>query len=153
MRKIILLVLILFAISNCTEKKERVYHPKRDKKFSEALKYSSKITFLIKRANQHEYSRDDSAFDSIEKYAAVNNIQIKKFKSLFSNSVKTAYCPDSKSNYLISFYQREKVIAQYFADTIKLKDSVIVFQGGYQSSEIIGKSNWNSFLKEIKISN
>ena len=121
MRKIILLIIIQLALSNCTEKKEKVYHPKRDKKFSEALNYSTKITFLIKKANQHEYSRDDSAFDSIEKYSVANKIQIRKFKNLFNNSEKTAYCPNSKSNFLINFYQGNKITNQYFADTIKLK--------------------------------
>ncbi len=39
------------------------------------------------------------AFVAKEKYAAENKVQIQKFKNLFNNAERTAYCPDSKANY------------------------------------------------------
>ena len=151
MRNIFIIILIQLSIISCNQKSEKPYQPKKDEKFSEAVNNCTKITFLTKKENQHEYSRDDSAFILKEKYAAVNKVQIQKFKSLFTNAERTAYCPDSRSNYMIVFLNKQKQISQYFADTIKSKDKVIVFQAGYQSSQIIKKTAWNSFLQEVEL--
>jgi hypothetical protein len=151
MRNIFIIIFIQLIIISCNQKNEKPYQPKKDEKFSEAVNSCTKIVFLIKKENQFDYSREDSAFVAKEKYAAENKVQIQKFKNLFNNAERTAYCPDSKANYMIVFYNNQKQIDYYYVDTIKLKDKVIVFQKGYQSSQIIEKLMWNNFLKEVKL--
>jgi len=151
MRNFFIIILIQLTIISCNQKNKKTWQPRKDEQFYGAVDSCTKIVFLTKKENQHEYSHDDSAFVAKEKYAAENKVQIQNFKSLFKNAERTAYCPDSKSNYMIVFLNKKKQIKQYFADTIKLKDRVIVFQTGYQSSQIIGKTAWNNFLEEVKL--
>jgi hypothetical protein len=81
MRNIFIIIFIQLIIISCNQKNEKPYQPKKDEKFSEAVNSCTKIVFLIKKENQFDYSREDSAFVAKEKYAAENKVQIQKFKN------------------------------------------------------------------------
>ena len=152
MRKTIIIILIQLIFLSCNQKnRDSVTEVINDVEFTQALNNSTEIVFLIQKEKQHEYAREDSAFVLTENYAAINNVQIQKFKSLFNDSEKTAYCCCPRSNYMIVFYNGKEKIDTYFADTTELKDKVIVFEKGYQSSQKIDKSLWKNFMAEVKI--
>ena len=151
MRNFFIIILIQFTIISCNQKNKKPWQPRKDEKFYEAVDSCTRIVFLTKKENKHEYSHNDSDFVAEGKYIAKNKTQIEKFKKLFNNAERTAYCPDSKSNFMIAFYYNQTKIDYYYADTMKIKDKVIVFQKSYQSSQIIEKLAWNIFLKELKL--
>ena len=150
MRNIFIIISIQLIFISCNQKKENVIKIKPENEFSKAVRRCTKISLFAQKENQPPDERRDSAFVQKESYSTVNSIQIQNFKDLFKNSTKTSYCCCPQANYKIVFYRDQEIIDYYFANT-EIKDSIIVFQKGYQSSQRIGKSGWNKLLNEIKL--
>ena len=150
MRNLFIIISIQLILFSCNQKKENVIKIKPENEFSKAVRRCTKISLLPQKENQAPDARGDSAFIQKESHSTENSIQIQNFKDLFKNSIKTSYCCCPQANYKIVFYRNREIIDYYFANT-EIKDSVIVFQKSYQSSQKIEKSGWNKLLNEIKL--
>ena len=118
--------------------------------FYSTISDSDKIKIRPKKLNQSETIKNDSCFENTNKYQVDDLKEIENFEKLFENSQYTGYCCCPDTNFAIDFYKKSQKTETYFADTIKFKDKVQVFEKSFQFSFIIDKKKWKSYLTEIE---
>jgi hypothetical protein len=146
MKKILFLFTFSFLMLSCN-----YFEETSDKvSFYSTISDSDKIKIRPKKLKQSETIRNDSCFENTNKYQVYDLKEIENFEKLFENSQYTGYCCCPETNFAIDFYKKSQKIETYFADTIKYKDKVQVFEKSFQFSFIIDKKKWKSYLTEIE---
>lgn len=87
-------------------------------------------------------------------YSTEKNYELllpKKLNELLAKSKKTGYCCCPNRNLSINFYNKTREFDTKLVDTTEYKDKVIIFDEGYQSSNIVSKTDWNNFLNETEL--
>ena len=80
-------------------------------------------------------------------------IDITRFDLLLKSAIKTGYCCCPKQNLSITFYNKSNKIDTYLVDNTQFKDTVIIFDQGYQFSYRITDKKWKKFLNESEVLN
>ena len=99
---------------------------------------------------------DNKKVSKYAPYSTEKNYELllpNKLDALLAKSKKTGYCCCPNRNLSINFYNKTREFDAKLVDTMQYKDKVIIFDEGYQSSNIVSKTEWNKFLNETELLN
>jgi hypothetical protein len=139
MDKLFLLFCSISILSGCTQVSELINRCNNDNNHSERMNSN----YIVIRENP---TNSDSIRTKGKKYTISSTEKINDFRSLFKNANKTDYCCCPSEHYIISFYDWNDYVGDYLVDTSEVKDSVRIYDLGYQYSYIIDKSKWKNLL-------
>ena len=161
--KFIKIICILIILFSCSEKKKPknfitseeygdIYNEENSTK---QLNYNSKnCNRLIIGVYEEPSSIINKKPSKYAPYSKEKNYELlssNKLDLLLAKSKKTGYCCCPHRNLSISFYNKTKEFASLLVDTIEHKDKVIIFDEGYQSSNIVSKTDWKNFINQTEL--
>jgi len=147
MKKILFTILLLANLSCNNKTQNGLQDIYDDYTFSELKANSDRI--VIKLYDSINMDRIMNDKTKARKIFTINKRQIESFKKVFEKARKTSYCCCPRGIYSIAFYDKNKQLDIYYADTIQFRDSIRVYQRSYQFSYIVEKRKWKNYLAEI----